>query len=621
MNSNSSDLEWTGERYVPQIRGTIALEHLHRYAFACEHVKGRDVLDIASGEGYGSEMLSRTAKHVYGVDIDEASVKHAKQKYTADNLEYRIGSCTEIPLPDASVDIVVSFETIEHIKDHEKMIQEVKRVLRLGGVFIISSPEKNEYSEVSGNKNSFHLRELNQDEFKTLIKKHFKYSSYLGQRVLYGSSLFGIKGDISVAKTYEFSSLPDNIQAQKGISRPIYIVAICSDQKLEMVTGSLCEQYIWESDFYAEQIQKNRLLSQECDNLVHNISEKDSVIVSLNGEVAFRNSQNQELLVQVSEKEGVIAEKEGVIAEKVKIIQELENQLLEKKEAFAGLNKEFNKLRESKSWKVTQPLRITGHRLRLAIKSLRRYHTALFIIWTHRKTGIFDREWYLLRYPDVRKSGMNPLWHFLMHGVYEGRAPHGLFTEENYKFLNPDISGSGVLHYIIHGWNENRNIQILFDKDFYLEQNKDVKKAGVNPVIHYLKHGSKEGRRPHRYVDQNFYMDSNKDIKECGVEPLSHYLHWGWKEGRRIMSLFDTVYYLNHNNDIRDLGVEPLTHYIIAGGCEGRDPNNIFNTKKAVQVAPEIKLKKAPPLFYYINGKWESDPSPSMTLYLSMSES
>jgi len=62
-------LEWTGERYVPQMRGTIALEHLHRYAFASEYVQGLDVLDIASGEGYGSEMLSRTARHVYGVDI------------------------------------------------------------------------------------------------------------------------------------------------------------------------------------------------------------------------------------------------------------------------------------------------------------------------------------------------------------------------------------------------------------------------------------------------------------------------------------------------------------------------------------------------------------------------
>jgi ubiquinone/menaquinone biosynthesis C-methylase UbiE len=126
------ELEWTGERYVPQIRGTIALEHLHRYAFASEHVAGKVVLDMASGEGYGSEMLSRTAKHVYGVDIDEASVKHAQQNYKAENLEYHLGSCTEIPLPDASVDVVVSFETIEHITDHESMMREVKRVLRPG---------------------------------------------------------------------------------------------------------------------------------------------------------------------------------------------------------------------------------------------------------------------------------------------------------------------------------------------------------------------------------------------------------------------------------------------------------------------------------------------------------
>ena len=329
------------------------------------------------------------------------------------------------------------------------------------------------------------------------------------------------------------------------------------------------------------------------------ISEKVNEIGALSEAVGNRDRQISGLQRHIAEKENVISQRDH---------------------DMHHLRAYLDLVKSSLSWRVTAPLRAIEEKANSVIQTLKRYRIAGWIIWTHRNTGIFDREWYLLRYPDVRKSGMNPFWHFLMYGVYEGRAPHGLFTEENYKLLNSDISGSGALHYIIHGWREGRNIQVLFDKDFYLEKNKDVRRDGVDPVLHYCKYGSKEGRRPHRYIDQNFYIDSYKDIKECGIEPLSHYLHWGWKEGRRIISLFDTNYYLNHNHDIRESGMDPLTHYIISGGCEGRNPNAIFNAQKAWARVPAIKERDLNPLFYYIDGKWKNDPSPEQTLFLSMAE-
>ena len=66
--------------------------------------------------------------------------------------------------------------------------------------------------------------------------------------------------------------------------------------------------------------------------------------------------------------------------------------------------------------------------------------------------------------------------------------------------------------------------------------------------------------------------------------------------------------------------MEPFTHYIIAGGAEGRNPNSIFNAQKAMQRVPKIKEKAQNPLFYYIDGKWDNDPSPELTLFLSMTE-
>jgi ubiquinone/menaquinone biosynthesis C-methylase UbiE len=272
---NNNELEWTGERYVPQIRGTIALEHLHRYAFACEHIKGLDVLDIASGEGYGSEMLSRSARHVYGVDIDKISVFHARSKYQHKNLTFLQGSCTNIPLEDSSVDVVVSFETIEHINDHAKMMNEVKRVLRPEGTLIISSPEKSVYENINHQANPYHLKELSHVEFSELLGNHFKHTALFGQRVLFGSALIGIGGNSPLGRTYEFSSLPQKIKFRTGLPKSVYIVAICSDHLINNQTGSFCEQNISENELFV--------------NLLKKATDQEDIIKQLHSKVAKRN--------------------------------------------------------------------------------------------------------------------------------------------------------------------------------------------------------------------------------------------------------------------------------------------------------------------------------------------
>ena len=91
----SKTIEFTGERFVPEIHGNIELEHLHRYIIGCELSKGKYVLDIASGEGYGSAMLARNAAGVIGVDISPDVVKHARERYQKHNLEFMVGSCPD----------------------------------------------------------------------------------------------------------------------------------------------------------------------------------------------------------------------------------------------------------------------------------------------------------------------------------------------------------------------------------------------------------------------------------------------------------------------------------------------------------------------------------------------
>jgi ubiquinone/menaquinone biosynthesis C-methylase UbiE len=233
-------MNWTGERYVPQLKGAIALEHLHRYAYASEYVGSKVVLDISSGEGYGSHLLSQTATHVYGVDLAQACITHAASKYNSPKISFIQGSCTEIPLPDAMIDVVVSFETIEHLTEHDRMISEIKRVLKPEGLLIISSPEKQQYGKILKGPNPYHARELQGDQLVELLNKNFKHTAYLGQRFVQCSALFQLGRPQGVSKTYQLND--SSIKAEVGLPEPTYLIGICSDSaQHHLKAGGLCE--------------------------------------------------------------------------------------------------------------------------------------------------------------------------------------------------------------------------------------------------------------------------------------------------------------------------------------------------------------------------------------------
>jgi SAM-dependent methyltransferase len=165
-------MEDTGERMVPEFseRGTF-WSHVYRYAFACGFVKGREVLDIACGEGYGSAALLRAgATRVTGIDVSEDACRHARRKY---GIEARVGNAEAIPFPSASVDAVVSFETIEHVPDAARFLDECQRVLRPGGILVLSTPNKDVYSGYGRPINSFHCSEMTEHEFRLALTTRF----------------------------------------------------------------------------------------------------------------------------------------------------------------------------------------------------------------------------------------------------------------------------------------------------------------------------------------------------------------------------------------------------------------------------------------------------------------
>jgi ubiquinone/menaquinone biosynthesis C-methylase UbiE len=219
---------WTGERLETFIYSDVTIEHLHRYAIALQYAASKTVLDIACGEGYGSHLLASIAKQVTGVDISEKTIAAAKLKYQLDNLEFLSGSTSAIPAPDNYFDMVVSFETIEHHDEHEKMMHEIKRVLKNDGVLIISSPEKKMYSDKRNYKNPFHVKELYFEEFKILISSFFLDAQYFFQNNI-ASSLI-IPENLPVGQTRFFNGSYESIYEETF--SPMYILCMASDGPL-----------------------------------------------------------------------------------------------------------------------------------------------------------------------------------------------------------------------------------------------------------------------------------------------------------------------------------------------------------------------------------------------------
>src|SRR5665647_472790 len=226
-------MKFTGERMIPDENrhDAIYAEHLNRYFFASHFVKNRTVLDIASGSGYGSEILQKAgAQRVYGVDIAEEAIAFGKELYK--DVEFRKGSVEDIPLQDGEVDVIVSFETLEHV---DGMVQrvfmtEVERVLKEDGTLIISTPNTLVYPK--GNR--FHVKELDIDELESLMRGSFEYVHILYQDNAETNYILTKEALLQEEASADFRSHKINTIDPKESQ---YFVAVCSNAKLPRLRG------------------------------------------------------------------------------------------------------------------------------------------------------------------------------------------------------------------------------------------------------------------------------------------------------------------------------------------------------------------------------------------------
>lgn len=229
-------LPFTGERMTSAVEGQIEFEHFHRYCLARDYCHNLDVLDIACGEGYGSAILAAVAKSVMGVDASLETVIHATEQYERPNLRFKHGDALHLPLAAETIDVVVSFETIEHLREHDAFLSEIKRVLRPGGTLIVSTPDRDVYSPPGSEPNPYHLKELRREDFSRLLTSYFSHTLILNQRPVLGS-LIATENTHGI-RTYEQRGR-NQIEVTNQLSRSPYLVAFASDSHLPSPTTSI----------------------------------------------------------------------------------------------------------------------------------------------------------------------------------------------------------------------------------------------------------------------------------------------------------------------------------------------------------------------------------------------
>jgi SAM-dependent methyltransferase len=220
-------LPFTGERFTPECEREIAYEHWHRYVVARPLASGRRVLDAACGEGYGSALLAQAGAEVLGIDIDGDAVAHARQRYrNLPGLRFEQGDVTALDvLPDGGFDLILSFETLEHVQAQERLLDGFARLLAPGGLLLVSTPDRRTYTDLTGEQNPHHVRELYRGEFEALLSARFAARRLFAQKLLFQSVLWALDGGAGPVQPW--TRKDDGFVAGFDYA-PMYYLAACA---------------------------------------------------------------------------------------------------------------------------------------------------------------------------------------------------------------------------------------------------------------------------------------------------------------------------------------------------------------------------------------------------------
>jgi 2-polyprenyl-3-methyl-5-hydroxy-6-metoxy-1,4-benzoquinol methylase len=328
----------TGERLVPDVQRDelIYAEHLARYRLAAQYVPGQRVLDAGCGEGYGTALLaSAGAAGVVGVDVDEATIEHARERY---ELDFEVADVAELSFEDGSFDVVVCFETIEHVQDAPRVVAELRRVLSDDGVLVISTPNPSEYVA----ENEFHVREYPPAEFAEMLAAHFPQRVRLYQHNLL---LSAILDEEQIRAGDEF---PLDVEVRKTArlepGRELYSVVVCGSKaaphQVAVASG------IYEAHDMAGKVRAWQERSQ--------IAERQRQAWEVRATTAEHQREEWERRAHEAERQ---------VGEAREHAKHMEEALQRTNEALRAVDEALRAVVESLSWRITRPLRWIGARL------------------------------------------------------------------------------------------------------------------------------------------------------------------------------------------------------------------------------------------------------------------
>jgi ubiquinone/menaquinone biosynthesis C-methylase UbiE len=569
-------LEFTGERMTTSVDGQIEFEHFHRYCMARDLCVGRDVLDVASGEGYGSAILAGVAGSVVGVDIDDGAVVHAREAYRLENLHYLLGSATKLPLEDASVDVVVSFETLEHIREHELFAAEVRRVLRSDGLFIVSTPDRTIYSALGEHFNAYHLRELTEDEFDAYLRAHFANVALFRQRAIFGSLVAAV-GSGGPWRSYERRA-PSHIEASDGLTRAPYLIGIASEADLPPLISSAYMDYHGVDEVMRGFRRAHALeaLAAERDAVRTDLAEAErraeeerlAALEIANFAEAERNEAHAQLETQQNRAAALARQAEDL----QRALDETARERDANAQALAAAEAERNEARAQLETRLgdlaqvgdrARTLELTSAEIAAALARVRLENEAI------RAEAATERAEYTRRHDEALQALRGKLMdaEAAQAGARALLTQGGLFgfarsIETQQRRVAKRLAASG-----------------LIDAKFYCRQvPEDFSDETVTPyaaALHYVKSGYCNGGFPNPLFDSRWYLSHYEDVRLSGMNPLLHYFLHGWREGRDPGPAFQTTDYLQSNRDVRESGMTPLVHYLVHGRYEGRRPKVI----------------------------------------------
>ena len=207
------------------------------------------VLDIACGTGRGAGFLARVATEVTGVDERLEKIATAKRNYRAPNVTFRHGSYLDIPVADQSVELLVSFDTLEHIRDPRRFFKELQRVMAPTGVLVVSALDRTEYYRRVEQPNPLHTTELHEADFTRLLGGVFKHCAFAKQRLVAGSWMTPKEGSAEHS-LWTFRPSGDTVEVESGVSGGLYTIAVCSDRPLPPIRFGLFEDGEYSGDVW-----------------------------------------------------------------------------------------------------------------------------------------------------------------------------------------------------------------------------------------------------------------------------------------------------------------------------------------------------------------------------------